>query len=37
MTAARSLSIIIPAYCEAENILDTLQNVTTALARQSAS
>jgi glycosyltransferase involved in cell wall biosynthesis len=27
----RSLSIIIPAYCEAENILDTLENVTRAL------
>jgi glycosyltransferase involved in cell wall biosynthesis len=27
-----SLSVIIPAYCEAENILDTLQNVTGALA-----
>jgi dolichol-phosphate mannosyltransferase len=32
MTLSRSLSIIIPAYCEAENILDTLQNVTAALA-----
>jgi dolichol-phosphate mannosyltransferase len=30
--ADRSLSIIIPAYCEAENILDTLENVTRALA-----
>ena len=28
----RSLSIIIPAYCESENILDTLENVTKALA-----
>src|SRR5712675_2430807 len=28
----RSLSIIIPAYCEAENILDTLDHVTRALA-----
>jgi len=26
-----SLSIVIPAYCEAENILDTLQNVSRAL------
>jgi glycosyltransferase involved in cell wall biosynthesis len=32
MVADRSLSIIIPAYCEAENILDTLENVTRALA-----
>jgi glycosyltransferase involved in cell wall biosynthesis len=32
MTGDRSLSIIIPAYCEAENILDTLENVTRALA-----
>ena len=32
MSAGRSLSVIIPAYCEAENILGTLQNVTTALA-----
>jgi dolichol-phosphate mannosyltransferase len=31
MTARRSLSIVIPAYCEAENILETLHNVTTAL------
>jgi glycosyltransferase involved in cell wall biosynthesis len=30
--AGQSLSIIIPAYCEAENILDTLENVTRALA-----
>jgi glycosyltransferase involved in cell wall biosynthesis len=28
----RSLSIVIPAYCESENILDTLENVTRALA-----
>src|SRR3954451_3917798 len=28
----RSLSIVIPAYREAENILDTLDNVTRALA-----
>src|SRR5258706_6240749 len=28
----RSLSVIIPAYCESENILDTLENVTRALA-----
>jgi glycosyltransferase involved in cell wall biosynthesis len=28
----RSLSIIIPAFCEADNILDTLENVTRALA-----
>jgi len=32
MTAPRSLSIIIPAYREAENIVDTLTNVTEALA-----
>jgi glycosyltransferase involved in cell wall biosynthesis len=32
MMADRSLSIIVPAYCEAENILDTLENVTRALA-----
>jgi glycosyltransferase involved in cell wall biosynthesis len=31
MTPDRSLSIIIPAYCEAENILATLENVTRAL------
>jgi glycosyltransferase involved in cell wall biosynthesis len=30
--AGQSLSIVIPAYCEAENILDTLENVTRALA-----
>jgi glycosyltransferase involved in cell wall biosynthesis len=28
---ARSLSIVIPAYCEAENILETIENVTRAL------
>jgi glycosyltransferase involved in cell wall biosynthesis len=32
MSGRPSLSVIIPAYCEAENILDTLENVTTALA-----
>lgn len=32
MTTARSLSIIIPAYRESENIVDTLANVTEALA-----
>jgi len=32
MTGARSLSVIIPAYNECDNILDTLENVTTALA-----
>lgn len=32
MTGSRSLSVIIPAYCEAGNILGTLENVTTALA-----
>ena len=32
MTRARSLSIIVPAYCEAGNILATLENVTSALA-----
>src|SRR5882724_884712 len=31
MAEPRSLSIIIPAYCEAENILDTLDNVSRAL------
>src|ERR1019366_7057372 len=32
MGSGRSLSIVIPAYCEAENILATLENVTRALA-----
>jgi dolichol-phosphate mannosyltransferase len=32
MTEGRSLSIVIPAYCEAENIIATLENVTRALA-----
>jgi len=32
MSGRPSLSVIIPAYCESENILDTLGNVTTALA-----
>jgi glycosyltransferase involved in cell wall biosynthesis len=32
MVGDRSLSVVIPAYCEAENILDTLENVTRALA-----
>ena len=31
MESGRSLSIVIPAYCEAENILATLENVTRAL------
>jgi glycosyltransferase involved in cell wall biosynthesis len=31
MAERRSLSIIIPAYCEADNILDTLENVSVAL------
>jgi glycosyltransferase involved in cell wall biosynthesis len=29
--SSRSLSIVIPAYCEAENILQTLENVTRAI------
>jgi glycosyltransferase involved in cell wall biosynthesis len=32
VTANRSLSILVPAYCEAENILGTLENVASALA-----
>jgi glycosyltransferase involved in cell wall biosynthesis len=32
MSADRSLSVIIPAFCESENILGTLGNVTQALA-----
>jgi glycosyltransferase involved in cell wall biosynthesis len=32
MSAGHSLSIIIPAYCEAENILGTLTNVSQALS-----
>jgi glycosyltransferase involved in cell wall biosynthesis len=32
MSPAPSLSVIIPAYCEADNIIETLGNVTTALA-----
>src|ERR1700730_13468760 len=32
MELERSLSIIIPAYCEAENIVETLDNVVSALA-----
>src|SRR5882757_815095 len=31
LSASRSLSIVIPAYCESENILHTLENVTRAL------
>jgi glycosyltransferase involved in cell wall biosynthesis len=31
MSGARSLSIVIPAYCESENIIATLENVTSAL------
>ncbi len=30
-SASRSLSIVIPAYCESDNILQTLDNVTRAL------
>ena len=32
MSSDRSLSIIVPAYCEAENILATLENLSRALA-----
>jgi glycosyltransferase involved in cell wall biosynthesis len=32
MTAARSLSIVVPAYCEAANIIGTLEQITAALA-----
>jgi dolichol-phosphate mannosyltransferase len=32
VSAAPCLSVIVPAYCEAENILGTLENVTQALA-----
>src|ERR1700755_1042300 len=32
MANDRSLSIIVPAYCEAENILATLENLSLALA-----
>jgi glycosyltransferase involved in cell wall biosynthesis len=32
VTEKRSLSVVIPAYCESENILGTLSNVTAALA-----
>jgi len=32
MTTRHSLSVIVPAYCEAQNILGTLENVTGALA-----
>jgi len=32
MSSAPSLSVIIPAYCEADNIIGTLENVTRALA-----
>jgi glycosyltransferase involved in cell wall biosynthesis len=31
LKSGRSLSIVIPAYCERENILHTLENVTRAL------
>jgi glycosyltransferase involved in cell wall biosynthesis len=31
LNAQRSLSVVIPAYCESENILHTLENVTRAL------
>ena len=33
MSTTRSLSVVIPAYCEAENIVSTLENVTAALAQ----
>ena len=32
MKQPRSLSVVIPAYCERDNILQTLDNVTRALA-----
>jgi glycosyltransferase involved in cell wall biosynthesis len=32
LASQRSLSVVIPAYCERENILQTLENVTRALA-----
>jgi glycosyltransferase involved in cell wall biosynthesis len=32
ITAERSLSVIVPAYCEAGNIVGTLENITAALA-----
>ena len=32
MTATRSLSIVVPAYCEAANIVPTLHNITAALS-----
>jgi glycosyltransferase involved in cell wall biosynthesis len=31
LSPSRSLSVVIPAYCESENILQTLENVTRAL------
>jgi glycosyltransferase involved in cell wall biosynthesis len=34
-SAGRSLSIVIPAYCESANILQTLENITRALERLS--
>lgn len=33
MSGARSLSIIVPAYCEAANIVGTLENIDAALTR----